>query len=767
MKKQLLSLILFALCFLNYQNTNAQCGFTIGIDQTVCTTVSSVTPQGDSLGVAITYIKWHTSGTGSFSPNDSVSNATYSPSGADKTGGIVMISANVTNGCGSHYDSSLVSFTNAPIVNAGPDQTACTGNTFSINGSVSGPSTGNLWTTTGTGSFSNTLSVTTIYTPSAADIVAGSVSLSLAATGMANCGTFTDVLNVTITPGPSADAGINQFVCGDSILLNGSVVNAGGGSWTTSGTGFFTNSSQLITVYNASVADHTAGSIMLTLATTGNGTCSPAYDTVTIVFSGSSSVNAGADLVVCGNEVSLSGTMIGAAKSAFWSTSGTGTFSPSPNFLFTTYLPSAADKAAGSVTLTLTSNADGSCSTGSDQLVVTLPPAVIPVANAGMDLIVSGKFTLNGSVSGVGGGKWTTTGSGTFSNDNSLTPTYTPSSGDHNNGTLIFKLTTTGNGACLSASDYVTVVIGNDFTISGHITGGGSDLDEGMVLVYKRKGFYYDFIKAEFVTASDNGNYTIDSLSVGKYIAFVIPTGTMVSTYLPTYFGDNISWFSAQEYQISSSNLTNQDIQLVPFVSAIPDWHTGTDTICGKIILSNPAIRIAGASSPAPIKNATVYLKDKDGTKVTYTTSKPDGSYAFKGVKAEDYTVSVEYGGTTDSGNDVAVTSDGNSSTVEAVQLSLQREDIATGVLDTYSHQKAFIAPNPANSVIKISLNESIPVKGEVKIIDGMGVIQYSSQVTIEAASDLELPISNLTNGIYLIEIISEGTIFNSKFIKY
>src|SRR6185436_20410621 len=125
--------------------------------------------------------------------------------------------------------------------------------------------------------------------------------------------------------------------------------------------------------------------------------------------------NAGTDQTVCANNanVSLSGSVVVASGGA-WTTSGTGTFSPNNTDLNATYIPSAADKAAGTRTLTLTTTCNGNCVAVNDAMVVTITTA--PTVNAGSDQIVcanNANVTLSGSVTIASGGSWASSGSGT------------------------------------------------------------------------------------------------------------------------------------------------------------------------------------------------------------------------------------------------------------------------------------------------------------------------------------------------------------------
>src|SRR6185436_16050782 len=103
-----------------------------------------------------------------------------------------------------------------------------------------------------------------------------------------------------------------------------------------------------------------------------------------------------------------------------------------------TYIPSAADKISGSLTLTLTSSGNGNCNAVSDAMIVTITSA--PAANAGIDQTVCGNnanVSLNGAVTIATGGSWSSSGTGTFSpNGSTLNATYVPGAADISSGSV-------------------------------------------------------------------------------------------------------------------------------------------------------------------------------------------------------------------------------------------------------------------------------------------------------------------------------------------
>ncbi|MGC6414466.1 MAG: gliding motility-associated C-terminal domain-containing protein, partial [Bacteroidia bacterium] len=127
------------------------------------------------------------------------------------------------------------------------------------------------------------------YTPSVADITAGTVTLTMTVTGTANeCNgqSVSEVITLTLNSAdaPTADAGQDMAVCNNqSFLLSGTSVN-GDISWLTLGDGSFTNPSILNPEYSFGSNDVINQFVEIVLEVTGNisGTClnSIASDTI-------------------------------------------------------------------------------------------------------------------------------------------------------------------------------------------------------------------------------------------------------------------------------------------------------------------------------------------------------------------------------------------------------------------------------------------------------------------------------------------------------
>ncbi|MCU0429872.1 MAG: gliding motility-associated C-terminal domain-containing protein [Cytophagaceae bacterium] len=438
-----------------------------GPDQTLCNNGSAIALTSGVVTGASGGIWTQMGGSGTLNNASSLTTASYTPHPADVSVTFTLTTTGNPAGCVALTDQLVITFTAPPVVNAGPDQTLCANAaSVSLSGSVTN-ALGGIWTTTnGTGAFSpNSTNMNTTYVPGAGE--SGAITIRLTSSGNGVCpGNYFDDMIINLAPSPTVDAGINQVVCANNrlVTLSGIVTNATGGNWTSSGDGVFAAASSLNTTYMPGTGDVSAGSVTLTLTTTGTAPCASRTDVMVVQITPAPTINAGADRSVCANNVTLSllGTVT-VATGGTWSSSGAGVFSgTSSNGLATTYTPSAAEIAAGTATLTITSTDNGLCSPVSDNLMLTITPA--PTVNAGPDVTIcadSFYVQLNATYTVATRGIWSTSGTGGFFNSNATfdTATYVPSPADRNGGFVTLTFTTTLHGACNPVSDSKVVTI--------------------------------------------------------------------------------------------------------------------------------------------------------------------------------------------------------------------------------------------------------------------------------------------------------------------
>jgi len=369
---------------------------TAGPDDVYCKNNVGIVPLGGTLQFAAGAI-W-TGGNGGAFDNSGNLNANYTPSPTDIAADSVALfltSQGSFFSCPDDEDTVVIYFTEPPSMNAGPDITVCSSVTdVPISGSISGPTTTGIWTSTGSGNFTpSDTALTTAYNITGADTAAGAVVITLTSTQNGNCLAEADSFLVTILDKPNITILTNDSICANlnAINLMGSVTPGFNVNWTSNGFGTIANPSNLNTFYNITPVDTANGTVQIVLSTT-SGICPVESDTLDVVFVEPPLVNAGADQSFCSNEpVQLVGTVSGSSTTTTWSTTGTGQFNPSPNLLSTLYFPSATDVANGSVLLILTSGGEFGCNPDTDTLIVSFRD--VPVADFSFTDACSGNNT--------------------------------------------------------------------------------------------------------------------------------------------------------------------------------------------------------------------------------------------------------------------------------------------------------------------------------------------------------------------------------------
>jgi len=558
-------------------------------------------------------ITWSTSGTGSFINGNTIS-PTYVPSAADLAAGSVNLSVLVTGNlpC-TNAALGVIVMTFHPMVtaNAGIDDQICAGNTFTVT-SASVLNNQNLsWSTTGSGTFTGGNTLTPTYTPGAADITAGNVSLIISATSVAPCSVIAaDTMVLSIIPAPVSNAGADISICENTSLniIDASVSNVVSMVWSTSGTGTFSNAGIVNPIYTPSVADIASGSVMLTLTVTGNALCAPAIDQKLVTFVLNPIVNAGADTHMCTTPFILSGATSANCASTMWTVqTGTGTLL-NANTLTPTYTASAADIANGFVILGLTGTPQSPC-VNSVSDFVTLMIDQVPVANAGTDIATcdNSAFTINDAAASLYSTlNWTTSGTGTFINASTLNPTYTPSTGDVANGSVILTLTAS-NAGCGSVSDNKLISFINQTTVNA---GPDVTICEGSILTIGG--------------ASANAYSSISWTTSGTGI--LVNANTITPTYTPSLadITNGTVTLTLSAVSIAPCNNVISD-QAVLTIQAMPVVWAGDDVlICSNDIYMNDDAFTLNCATLTWSSSGTGTFSNPNSLVNTYTPSAAD-----------------------------------------------------------------------------------------------------------------------------------------------
>ncbi|MBK7172521.1 MAG: hypothetical protein IPH84_04655 [Bacteroidales bacterium] len=270
------------------------------------------------------------------------------------------------------------------------------------------------------------------------------------------------LMKLLLSDGPSstAFAGNDLTVCTDDLpvlLSEATATNALSVEWTTSGTGSFNSASILNPVYTPSLNDISAGQVLLILTPSNGSSCEGIADTLILFIQKAALLNAGPDVTICqSGSYTISGASAQNVTSVNWTHNGNGTLL-SPNTITPTYL--SAPNETTDVTLTLTGIGLSPCSNEQDQLIIHIQPS--PQTFAGFDDTLCGEllpYLLQDSyIINSSNPYWTSSGTGSFSNPNTLHPTYTPSLNDLTVGSVSLTLISSGISPCLASSDFLVL----------------------------------------------------------------------------------------------------------------------------------------------------------------------------------------------------------------------------------------------------------------------------------------------------------------------
>jgi gliding motility-associated-like protein len=478
-----------------------------------------------------------------------------------------------------------------PAVNAGVDQSICTGSAVTL--AATGATTY---------SWNNSVTQGTSFTPIATN------TYTVTGTGTGGC-INTDQVLVTVNPIPVTNAGPDVAICsGQSVSLTAS--GAGSYSWSPGG--------QTTSTINVSPVVTTSYTV------TGTSLGCTSTDVVTVSVSANAMMNAGTDVTLClGQSTTLSAT----GGSAYSWDNGLGNgnnFSVSPNTT-TTYI--------------VTGTNAGGC-IGTYAITVTVNP--IPVINAGPDVNIcnSGSTTLTAS----GATSYTWSPGGQTSNSITVSPssatTYTVSGTTLGCISSDDVLVTVSPNAIIDAGPNVAICIGESVTLLA--TGGTSySWDNGL-------GNGNNFLISPLITTTYNVTGTSAGGCIGTdLVSVTVNPLPVVDAGLPQIICANtpVTLTATGANTYTWDNSISQGVSFTP-ISTLTYTVTGTSNF-GCIGSDNVLITV----NPLPIVNAgidqiacvgnSITLNGSGASVYVWTNGVNDGLAFNPPVGTTTYTVSA------------------------------------------------------------------------------------------------------------------------------
>jgi hypothetical protein len=92
---------------------------------------------------------------------------------------------------------------------------------------------------------------------------------------------------------------------------------------------------------------------------------------------------------------------------------------------------------------------------------------------------------------------------------------------------------------------------------------------------------------------------------------------------------------------------------------------------------------------------------------------------------------------------------------------TFETEFVQSLKVDTFENNDFSLYPNPTNASIVVSLNHKNGLIQQLQIIDVLG--KSVKEVKINASKEIKVDVSDLSKGVYLVEILSEKNIKTTK----
>ncbi|MBU0490093.1 MAG: PKD domain-containing protein [Bacteroidetes bacterium] len=337
------------------------------------------------------------------------------------------------NSC-SAVDGMFLTVDVLPTVDAGADQFICPGEDAMLSGMIGGGASSSNWSSTGSGVFDQANNLSTFYTPSAPDIIGGTVTLTLLTDDPAGpCPFVSDQLVVTFLTPTNANAGVDTSVCpGGSVQL----IATGGTiySW-----------SPITDLSDPNIPNPIASPTATTTytVTVDDGSGCTGSDEITVAVNTAPAVDAGANATIC--EGDFTNLAASGADTYLWSPiqglNDPNIANPIAAPVITTYY-------------TVTGTAANGC-TASDEVIITVN--ALPTASCGSDVAICfGGSTL---LDGGSGSTFAWAPSAGLDNPSAQQPIASPT------GTTTYTVTISDGNGC-SASDDIIVTVNSLPTVA-------------------------------------------------------------------------------------------------------------------------------------------------------------------------------------------------------------------------------------------------------------------------------------------------------------
>ena len=312
-------------------------------------------------------------------------------------------------------------------------------------------------------------------------------------------------------------------------------------------------------------------------------------------------------------------------------------------------------------------------------------------------------------------------------------------------------LTITGDSCSSTYCQNVVIQDSLNFhQVWGHVSAGNVPVSMGMVMIISLDT-NANFQPIVEVTPLDSmGGYYFNLIPDGSY--YILATPYDSNGYLPTYYGNVISWELATLVTLGTPN-NPYNINLVPADQMTP----GPGSTSGQINM--------GDMPTTMMDQVNMILKNAQGNAIGFTKVSTSGAFGFPTMAYGTYWLHPEMPGITSDNIMVVLTPEKPHANVV---MTFTGNNIL-GIKDEPSLVNHWsVYPNPFSDNLTVSINMKQGTKAEAGIYNVTGQLVSTTQLTLhEGINTIGIPASSMPSGIYTLRIYSkDGLLFNTKLVK-
>ncbi|MEI6435797.1 MAG: PKD domain-containing protein [Bacteroidota bacterium] len=312
-------------------------------------------------------------------------------------------------------------------------------------------------------------------------------------------------------------------------------------------------------------------------------------------------------------------------------------------------------------------------------------------------------------------------------------------------------LTITGNNC---TSTYCQNVVFTDSTnyhqVYGQVFAGNFPVTMGLAMIFSLDSNATNQLFSGVCPLDSNGVYYFTMVPDGNYYILAMPFDS--NGYLPTYYGNTISWEQATQIILGTEN-NPYNINLVQSDQMTP----GPGSTSGQINM--------GDVNSSLLDKINMILMNDQSAPIGFTQVSTSGVFNFPTLAYGTYYLHPEMPGV--SGDVVKFTLTAEKPHADVVMTFTGNKIL--GLQDEQSLVNQWsVFPNPVNDHLTINLDLKQDIQVVVEIHNLTGKVMTSKSVVLQNGNNsISLSTSNLPVGLYMLRVSSkEGVNINTKLVK-